>query len=193
MNLLESISLETGLSISDVERIIRTAPARYKHYQIPKRHGGVRLIAQPSRELKVLQRYLLEGWLATLPVHHSAMAYARGRNIYANAQAHSSARSILKLDFENFFPSIRVRDWRSYCKNHTSPWDGQGDAARIIDILFWGQRTKTPTCLSIGAPTSPMISNLIMFDLDSQFYDKASERADLHAVRGRHNPIRRHC
>ena len=36
MNLLESISLETGLSISDVERIIRTAPARYKHYQIPK-------------------------------------------------------------------------------------------------------------------------------------------------------------
>lgn len=175
MNLLEAISLETGLSIPDVERIIRTAPARYKHYLIPKRHGGDRLIAQPSRELKVLQRYLLESWLAALPVHPSAAAYVKGRNIYENAHAHRSAKSILKLDFESFFPSIRVRDWRNYSKNHPAPWAGEGDAARIVNILFWGQRSKTPTCLSIGAPTSPMISNLMMFDLDAQFYDKACE------------------
>jgi RNA-directed DNA polymerase len=176
MSLLEAISLETGLSIPDVERIIRTAPARYKHYEIAKRHGGFRLIAQPSRELKVLQRFLLESWLGTLPVHSSAMAYVKKRNIYDNAHAHRSARSLLKLDFENFFPSIRVRDWRNYSKDYPAPWSGDGDAARIVRILFWGQRSQTPTCLSIGAPTSPMISNLLMFDLDREFYDKACEQ-----------------
>jgi hypothetical protein len=176
MTLLEAISIETGISVSDLERIIQTAPARYKHYLIPKRNGGTRMIAQPSRELKILQRYLMENWLVTLPVHPSAMAYVKQKNIYDNAHAHRSNSVILKLDFESFFPSIRVNDWRKFIKQHTPPWTGDGDAARIVKILFWGQRSIKPICLSIGAPTSPMISNLMMFNLDSQFDAEAKEQ-----------------
>lgn len=176
MTLLEAISIETGVSISDLERIVRTAPARYKQYLIPKRNGGSRLIAQPSRELKILQRYILENWLVTLPVHPSAMAYVKQKNIYHNADAHRSNPVILKLDFEEFFPSIRVSDWRKFIKLHPSPWTGEGDTARIVRILFWGQRSITPKCLSIGAPTSPTISNLMMFKLDSVLAAQAKER-----------------
>jgi RNA-directed DNA polymerase len=176
MTLVEAISIDTGISVSDIERIIRTAPARYKHYQIPKKSGGTRVIAQPSRELKVLQRYLMENWLATLPVHPSAMAYVKRKNIHDNAHAHRLNPVILKLDFESFFPSIRVSDWRKFSRQHPSPWTGEGDAARIVKILFWGQRSATPVCLSIGAPTSPMISNLMMFKLDTEFDTKARQQ-----------------
>lgn len=34
-------------------------------------------------------------------------------------------------------------------------------------VLFWGKGGPAPTCLSIGAPTSPLISNVIMYDFDS--------------------------
>jgi hypothetical protein len=35
------------------------------------------------------------------------------------------------------------------------PWDGNGDASTVPNILFWGQGHRDPICLSIGAPTSP--------------------------------------
>lgn len=173
MNLLDMITIETGLSASDASRIIATAPKRYKQYQIPKRTGGWRTIAQPSRELKLLQRLLIEKWLAKLPVHGAAMAYVDSKNIIDNALAHKQNSAILKLDFEDFFPSIRVNDWRKFLGAHNFPWDGQGDLSKVSNILFWGRGKYEPVCLSIGAPTSPLISNLLMFKLDQQFDEKA--------------------
>src|SRR5436190_12079350 len=167
------IMIETGLSASDADRIIASAPKRYKEYQIPKRAGGWRTIAQPSRELKLLQRLLIEQWLTKLPVHNAAMAYVTSRNIINNARAHKKNPAILKLDFENFFSSIRVRDWKKFSAEQLPPWDGTGDASRVANILFWGQGRHAPICLSIGAPTSPLISNLLMFKLDGQFSEKA--------------------
>jgi len=57
--LLLALSVEFGLGTADLLRIIGTAPARYKVYSIPKRNGGARVIAQPSRELKDIQRFIL--------------------------------------------------------------------------------------------------------------------------------------
>jgi RNA-directed DNA polymerase len=174
VNLLEMIAIETGLSPSDADRIITTAPRRYKVYQIPKRSGGSRTIAQPSREVKLLQRLLIDQWLSKLPVHRAAMAYVNSKNIIDNARSHQRNRAILKLDFESFFPSIRVRDWKHFLSGQQLPWDGPGDSMRVSKILFWGQGARDPICLSIGAPTSPLISNLLMFELDTQFSEIAN-------------------
>jgi hypothetical protein len=50
-------------------------PGSVKQYTIPKRKGGVRVIAQPSREVKALQRYILDHKLSTLPIHPAATGY----------------------------------------------------------------------------------------------------------------------
>src|SRR5258708_32226067 len=107
-NLLRELSIELGLGSNDLLRIIATAPARYKVFQIPKRRGGMRTIAQPSRELKAIQRFILDKILSKLPVHPAAAAYVTGRNIAENAIAHVKSRVVLKLDFSDFFPSITV-------------------------------------------------------------------------------------
>jgi hypothetical protein len=173
LNLLETIAIETGLNAADADRIIHSAPKRYKHYDIPKKSGGYRTIAQPSRELKVLQRLIVDQWLAKLPVHSAALAYVNSKNIRENAYSHTKSSVILKLDFENFFPSLRVADWKKFVLNHPVPWDGPGDAWRVLNILFWGQGTTKPQCLSIGAPSSPVISNLLMFELDGKITERA--------------------
>ena len=168
MSILAELTVETGVPISDLLRIIVTAPRRYKVYLIPKKDAGYRTIAQPSRELKVLQRFLLSRYLGEYPIHPAAMAYVKGRNIYENAAAHAGHNVFLKLDFKEFFPSIRVGDWKRFLLFAKGNVLKAEDAAITAQILFWGRGTPAPQCLSIGAPTSPMLSNILLYQLDTK-------------------------
>ncbi len=179
MNLLQELTVELGLPTPELQRIITTAPKRYKTYQIPKRGGGWREIAHPSAELKVLQRFLLEKFLSRFPVHSAAMAYVRGRNISNNAHHHATNAVFLKMDFVSFFPSIKVADWKAFLARHPAHQLSQAELEATTRILFWGSGSSRPTCLSIGAPTSPMMSNILLFDLDTALANAAVE----HGVR----------
>jgi hypothetical protein len=174
MSLIHELVVNFRISPSDLLRIISTAPARYKHYTIPKRRGGVRLIAQPSRELKAIQRYILETKLSTLPVHAAATGYIKGQNILQNAEHHRGNRVILKLDFIDFSPSIKVRDWDILLRVLRTPLIDQNESSFYKNLLFWGQGTKTPRCLAIGAPSSPALSNIVLFRLDTTLSQIAS-------------------
>ena len=166
--LLHELSAEFGISTKDLVRIIMSGPQRYKVYEIPKRNGGIRVIAQPARDLKILQRYLLDTKLSLLPVHPAATGYVHGRNIAHNARLHVHGRFVLKLDFENFFPSIKVIDWENVVRK--SPLKlAPLDLTLFNYIMFWGNHSPQPQRLSIGAPTSPALSNIVMFRLDEKF------------------------
>jgi retron-type reverse transcriptase len=174
MALFEQLVLRTGLSPVDLTRIINTAPARYKEFPIPKKTGGERIIAQPSRELKVLQRHISSIVLHKGNIHPAATAYKEKASIKINADLHKKNRVILKTDFKDFFHSIRPRDWKTYALG-VFPDLSLEDIEICARILFWGRGTRKPTCLSIGAPTSPLLSNLIMFDLDKKISRSASK------------------
>lgn len=159
-------ALVTGLTQNEVRSIALTGPKRYKVYQIPKRSGGMRTICHPSRELKALQYVFLRKILRNIPVHDTATAYKIGSSIKDNVTAHLTSRVILKLDFENFFPSITTLDWAAYVHNTMPNWT-EGDIRFSQLVMFWGAGGYQPQCLSIGAPTSPLISNALMFEFDN--------------------------
>lgn len=46
-----------NLNTTELNIFIKTAPYRYKKYEIPKRKGGTRTIAQPTKALKIVQRW----------------------------------------------------------------------------------------------------------------------------------------
>jgi hypothetical protein len=152
MSLIEELSEQFGLAINDIARIIWTAPARYKVYEIPKRRGGMRTIAQPSRDLKSIQRFIVETKLSSLPVHPSATGYIRHRNILDNAQVHQRNRIISKLDFKDFFPSILVRDWSRFVSTKEAAASFREDSALYAKVLFWGMRTQTHDVSRSGLP-----------------------------------------
>ena len=77
-----------------VERMAGMASHAYLEYQIPKRSGGTRRIAQPSQELKALQRWLLYNILPRLPVHQAAVAYRHGLSIADQHQTGASDRFV---------------------------------------------------------------------------------------------------
>jgi len=172
--LIDELAMALGSGKRDLLHIIATAPKRYKVFPIQKRRGGTRTIAQPSRELKAVQRALASYLLSDLPVHTAATGYVKGINIADNAARHLQSRAILKLDFKDFFPSIRVEDWELYAKKMIV--DLTDDDIRLCSsILFWSatKGSTVPRCLSIGAPTSPLMSNLIMFEIDAKLSEAA--------------------
>ncbi|MCZ8087219.1 MAG: retron St85 family RNA-directed DNA polymerase [Brevundimonas sp.] len=177
MSLINDLSAFLEVGPADISKFLFAAPARYKIFEIPKRNGGNRTIAQPSATLKTIQRYLLDSKLSNAPVHPAATAYVPGKGIVDNARAHRASRYILKLDFTDFFPSIKVKDWRNYVRSGTHGEFLIEESPVYEQILFWGAGSFSPKCLSIGAPTSPHVSNMLMYSFDADADREARARS----------------
>ena len=167
MNLLTQTSSLLSIDKEDLYKFIKTSPYRYKIYSIPKRNNkGVRWIAQPSKNLKYLQKILLNEFFKDLPIHQSAVAYVKGLGIKDNAERHCKNQYFLKMDFKDFFPSITPK----YFIRHVEEKKGitlNNEDRFIIEKIFFHVTSKSNIHrLSIGAPSSPFISNTIMYDFD---------------------------
>lgn len=154
-------------SESEITALLLRAPLHYKVYKIPKRTHGERTIAQPTPELKDLQRTFL--LLNRLPIHSAAMAYRPGLSIKDNAQSHQKNSYLLKMDLNSFFNSITPKifwnEWIEFFEQPTA-----GEKQLIERLLFWAPSKKLsgPLILSIGAPSSPCISNFVMYRFDTK-------------------------
>jgi len=172
--LMDILTAGSGLGDHDVMKIVWSAPSRYKLYAIPKRNGGQRLISQPARELKALQRIITSELLSKLPVHNSATAYRSGKSIKDNAAAHAANGPIKKYDFRDFFPSIVAQDWRAYCqRNHI--FSDPRDIWISTNLLFHRRLSSTKLNLAIGAPSSPCLSNVLMYDFDTRLSELVAQ------------------
>jgi RNA-directed DNA polymerase len=167
MNVIDTILQSFPLSRDELLRLIRTAPSRYKVHEIEKRNGrGKRTIAQPTAEIKLLQRFLLQKFVASLPVSDAAKAYRTGQGIIDHATAHAKNRYLLKLDFKDFFPSIKAGDFVKHLYKYSDL--KSEDAKSLSRLFFWRPKGQRALLLSIGAPSSPAISNTLMFDFDTK-------------------------
>ena len=166
--LLVFLSKQSGFSVTDIARIISSAPRRYKVFQIKKRNNrGMRVVAQPSRELKTLQRIVVSTLLKSLPIHDSCHGFVPERGIKTNARAHLDGRYILKIDLKDFFPSLRSSDLVRHMKAYL-PGQFEDDEIRdICRLVFWLPKGERTLRLCIGAPSSPFISNTLMYDIDA--------------------------
>lgn len=155
-----------GLNDVQLKRLLERAPHTYKVYTIPKRSGGRRVIAQPARETKYLQNWLVNNYLLKLPIHNCAMAYKKNVGIKQNASAHRKNKYLIKLDFSNFFPSITISDLIEHFSRHQiNDWTKE-DIKSIARICCIRNKASDTLALSIGAPSSPPLSNTIMYEFD---------------------------
>lgn len=173
--LFERILGWSPFSESELFVLIKTAPKRYKEHFIKKRNNrGLRLIAQPTAELKLIQRVLIENELHTLPVHDSAIAYRNGLSIKDHVTPHRSSRYLLKLDFRDFFSSIKERTllYRLSCDTTYS----EKEKKILCNLLMRSPGQSRQLELSIGAPSSPFVSNYIMWEFDSKLKEICTQR-----------------
>jgi RNA-directed DNA polymerase len=156
-----------GFLPGQIVPVIKTAPLRYKVYSVPKRNGGRRVLAQPAREVKAMQYWILDYLRPLLPIHPDVTAYEVGTSIKKNALRHAAGDFLLKMDFSEFFPSILASDFRLHLESHCQEEFSAAEHDMISRILFWAPERSPPLRLCIGAPSSPYVSNTVLYDFDS--------------------------
>lgn len=181
MTLVSQVARYIGWSERDLETYSRVAPRTYRKYSVPKRGGkGVRRIAHPAKTTKAIQYALMAILLDRLPVHDSAIAYRLGRKspLRQSCLVHAKYRYTIKLDFTDFFPSIRPVDLRTAILAsplHCHFASVEDDARLCEDALFMVVQPGVRG-LAIGAPSSPVISNVVMYQLDGLLHAASAER-----------------
>jgi len=166
MQLRDKIALDLNLPASFIDDAIKFAHKRTRLIHIAKSNGGSRAVYLPYSKVKTIQYWLIYNIFNHLPVHKSSMAYQKGKSTLDNAIKHKSNKFFLKLDFKEFFPSIKSNDLLpliiKWHKKHNIDWKLDDDAVNIITMCCFNGKSS----LAIGYPSSPSISNAVMYNID---------------------------
>jgi len=177
MTLLRSVANKLLMTEDDLLRFSLTMPRRYKTYYIFKRNGiDLRLIAHPSRESKLIQRVVVDELQPILPISKCATAYEKGTSIRLNALRHVNSRYILKMDCKNFFPSI-TPELLFFVAEKNEIFISDMDRIFLENVLFYKSTRRAKLRMSIGAPSSPFISNFIMKNFDDAMEKECFEKS----------------
>lgn len=133
----------------------------YQSIQIPKHSNPLKFrdIDIPFSELKGVQRAINKKVLSEIPVGDCAHSYVTGRSIVTAARKFCPGKAILKMDVQDFFPSITFPRVLGLFKSL-----GFNDSSSFI----LSRLTTMNNRLAQGAPTSPSISNLIFRTVDQR-------------------------
>lgn len=147
---------------------VRRIENLYTSFTIPKKSGGERTINSPSTDLKEIQKKIdrllrkqqIIFWEEKNIKPNISHAFSKKKSIMTNAKVHKNKRYVFNIDLEDFFASFhfgRVRGFFEKNRNYLFP-------RNIATIL--AHLTCYNGSLPQGAPTSPIITNLICNVLD---------------------------
>jgi len=177
-SLKELVADFLGFEVSVIELMAQKAPKTYVHYKIPKRRGGgFRTIYHPSRETKSLQYALMHLLHVVLEPDPCAMAFKKGFSspLRRNAEIHAKFPYSIRVDFKDFFPSLTADDLFAAIQNSANPnrLELDPDDKTFLTNVFFIRGKDGRLGLPIGAPSSPLLSNGIMRELDVSISDYA--------------------
>lgn len=154
-----------GLKIGVLTSMVQSPSSFYREFKIPKKKGGYRDIVTPYKSLLEVQQWIAKHILSCFEIHPSAYAYVKGKNIAQNAKLHIGSSEMLKIDLKDFFPSIKIPRVRELFKRL-----GYNKEVTYYLSKLCCLKEQLPQ----GAASSPLISNIILFNLDKRLFKFAS-------------------
>jgi RNA-directed DNA polymerase len=154
---LEHLSNLLGIDFPYLKGVVRSSCIFYRSFHLNKRSGGERLINSPYPKLAYIQDWIKTNLLDKLDVSDNAYAYVKGRCNIDNARHHVGKVELLKLDLEDFFGHIKE-------DSVTLIFESLGYSNKLSKQL--SKICCINGCLPQGACTSPVLSNLILREMD---------------------------
>ena len=178
-----------GLTVAQLRWLAyhRDAATRvhYRRFTIPKRNGQERAIWAPLPKLKAAQRWVLHNIVERLPVHGAVHGFLPGRSILTNARVHTNAKIILKMDIQDFFPTVTLPRVKGIFRKA-----GYREQVATLLALLCTEAPREivehegkqyfvalgPRCLPQGAPTSPALTNTLCLRMDQRLTGLAAKK-----------------
>ena len=164
-----SLEKDLGISVKTLYAVSNNLQGHYRKVLIPKRNGEYRKLSVPDEVLKKIQRQIADILLIHMPISRYAKAYRFGSTTLKNAKPHVGKRVVLKLDILHFFDSIRYSD----VKDRIFPSEIYAEDIRILLAMLCYYKDFLPQ----GAPTSPAITNILMYEFDELIGRWCQDRA----------------
>jgi len=191
---LNHLSVATGLKYGFLRNVVARKGGRYSHFYMRKRVPGrrrVRMISIPEPKLMTCQSWIVHNILKHVAPHANSYAYHPHSNPVFAARRHIQAVWLIKVDIRDFFHAINERavyrvfrslgyagilslELARICTMASERRARDKDpSVRYVSPAVEYYRTPLVGILPQGAPTSPMLSNLVMHDIDQRLTDLA--------------------
>lgn len=163
---LTQLALCIGVTPWLISSLTHTSENHYRRFTIGKKGGGEREISSPRYFLKTVQYWLKVHFLYQLKVHSSCHAYISGKSIVSNASLHVGKEFVANIDLEDFFGRITQKQVCKLLERH-------GFGVKLASTI--SKLVTLDNSLPQGAPTSPVISNAILYDFDKYVTSRAEK------------------
>lgn len=181
---LPQISSKLSLPIDYLLRWERKIKFNYHKKRITTK-GKPRELLIPVRELRNIQRKILYNIL-NFEFQNYVHGGVTGRSVITNARTHLNQKWVMCLDVKDFFPSVHFKKiYSNFVLLNCSP-----EVAKLL-MHFTTYEYQLPQ----GAPTSPAIANMVLYNLDKRIFSlckikglKYSRYFDDITISGTHNP-----
>ncbi|USI75368.1 retron Ec67 family RNA-directed DNA polymerase/endonuclease [Sphingopyxis sp. USTB-05] len=181
---LSDLALLLGFQPKPFAWVVYKQPSKYTSFTVPKKRGGHRLIKAPEPKLKNVQKRLcelLQDCIADInnqrgQTEKLSHGFRRKHSIMSNAYQHRGRRYVLNIDLKDFFDTINFGRVRGFFMTNKHFALHERTATAIAQIACHDNS------LPQGAPTSPVVSNLIAHILDVRLA-KLSRRYGVHYTR----------
>lgn len=140
---------------------------------IPKKSGAFRKIMIPQDQLKSVQKEILKMFSKVYIKNNIETTFSHGfekkKSIISNAKIHKNKYLVLNLDLEDFFSSFHFGRIKGYLEKSKNFELSHEEAVVIANLICY------QGVLPQGAPTSPIMTNMICHFLDLKLYNIAKK------------------
>jgi hypothetical protein len=167
---VDDLAEHAGVSVERLEALSSALPTGAGRLYIPrtsrKKHGGIREIFEPVPPFDAVTKNLHRSFTDLLPYEAPDHVHGcvRGRSTVSNASQHLAKACVLRLDLEDFFPSISSAMVKESLQE-------QGYEAKASDLAV--SIVTIAGKLPIGLSTSPFLSNLVFLSTDRSLAEYA--------------------
>ncbi|MFM1772985.1 MAG: hypothetical protein RLZZ71_2127 [Bacteroidota bacterium] len=145
-------------------------PNRYRVFHIKKKNGSDRIINAPINGLKAIQKSISDFLQLVYPIHNAAFGFVQKKSVADNASLHIGKEYVYNTDLKDFFHSFS----RMQVKYALMDSDLNITSNEKIAFLMAGLCTfklsddedSNRYVLPQGAPTSPVLTNILCRHLD---------------------------
>lgn len=157
----DEISKDDVLSNADLSN------KRYHTFSIRKKTGGERVINSPMGALGMMQKALRAIFAICVEIHPKAMGFTEGKSVVNNARLHIGKNYVYNIDLKDFFHSFKK--WQVKRIFTQVPFQLPEEIANYLASLCVHTIDidgKKQQVLPQGAPTSPILTNILCKKMD---------------------------